>query len=84
MVPGEALLIYTDGIVEALSPNGEQYGYERWEKVLTQKVFENEECINHLNDLLDDMRTHAAGKPVDDDLTVLMLKIGKSQVANEE
>ncbi|MGM0599988.1 MAG: SpoIIE family protein phosphatase [Candidatus Rifleibacteriota bacterium] len=82
MVPGEALVIYTDGIVEALSPNGEQYGYERWEKVLTKKVFENENCINHLNGLLDDMLTHAAGQPVDDDLTILMLKIEKKQVTD--
>lgn len=33
--PGDTLFLYSDGIVECTNPAGEDFGYERMEKVLT-------------------------------------------------
>ena len=32
-LPGSSLLLYSDGLVEAVSPEGEPYGYERLERL---------------------------------------------------
>ena len=34
--PGDVLFLYTDGIIECLGPNGEEFGYERFETVLAK------------------------------------------------
>ena len=76
--PGEALVLYTDGVVEALNWAGEPYGYDRWFSRLTGGS-------SRLNDatpeaLLDDMWKHVCGRAVDDDLTVLVLKTTKTDI----
>jgi serine phosphatase RsbU (regulator of sigma subunit) len=34
--PGDVLFLYTDGIIECLSSNDEEFGYERFESVLAK------------------------------------------------
>ena len=75
--PGEALVLYTDGVVEAMNWAGEPYGYDRWFARLTG----GKELLSDTSPeaLLDDMWKHTCGRAVDDDLTVLVLQTAKSE-----
>jgi sigma-B regulation protein RsbU (phosphoserine phosphatase) len=69
---GDQLIIYTDGITEATNPTGEMYGPQRLDDVL-------ENCMLYASDLiqrlLDSVHGFAAGRPADDDQTVLVAKV---------
>ena len=69
--PGDAIYLYTDGIVEQPDASGELYGEERLQKVLS-------ECPQRQMGLLDavqaDVRRHAAGTEQADDCTQLVMR----------
>ena len=63
---GDRLFLYSDGVVEARNPDGEEYGETR--------------LLRHLEDpnaseqtLLRDVSAHAAGHPAIDDVTIVMI-----------
>jgi sigma-B regulation protein RsbU (phosphoserine phosphatase) len=70
--PGDLLALYTDGIVEAADPDGEEYGLERLKAV----------CLRHrsapcatLADALDrDLLSFVRGTPFPDDRTVVLAR----------
>ncbi len=72
LVPGDQLVLYTDGITEADGPSGEMFGTERLDKVL-------ENCSVTASDLLqavlDAVNEFTAGRPAADDRTLLVAKI---------
>jgi len=67
---GDTILMYSDGLVEAMSPQREMYGMERLQRCLFD-VRESPE--NLLEDLLTDMQSHVSGAPQFDDTTILCL-----------
>ncbi|MFZ5785083.1 MAG: SpoIIE family protein phosphatase [Acidobacteriota bacterium] len=71
---GSRLVIYSDGLVEALDPTGEQLGYDalrRWlERHWTMPAAEL------LAALLAELDRHTGGAPLADDLTVLVVESG--------
>jgi sigma-B regulation protein RsbU (phosphoserine phosphatase) len=72
LVPGDQLVLYTDGITEANNPKGELFGLERMDKVL-------ENCSVTASDLLKsvlaEVETFTEGRPAHDDRTLLVAKI---------
>ncbi len=72
LVPGDQIILYTDGITEAYDDRGEQFGLARLDKVL-------ENCSIGASDLLrsvlEALEAFTAGKPPHDDRTLLVLKI---------
>lgn len=71
LMPGDALLLYTDGVTEAQNAAGEFFGSER----LTQ-VFQN--CLGRpaeeiLAAVLDALRTFTGNAPPADDITVMAI-----------
>ena len=70
--PGEALVLYTDGIIEAMNWAAEPFGYGRWQQTIEKKLGSNTSAS--VASLLDDMRAHTGGRSVDDDLTILILQ----------
>lgn len=71
---GDELLLYTDGVTEAMSVDGEQYSEERLME-LVQKNFtahprELVESIRH------DVAIHATDAEQSDDITILALEVG--------
>jgi len=71
-VPGDQLVLYTDGITEADNGRGELFGVERLDKVL-------ENCAVGAPDLLRSVvaavEEFTAGVPAHDDRTLLVAKI---------
>jgi phosphoserine phosphatase RsbU/P len=72
LVPGDQLVLYTDGITEAHNDAGEMFGLARLDKVL-------ENCSVGASDLLQDVlaevEAFTAGRPAHDDRTLLVAKI---------
>ena len=71
LLPGDKLVIYSDGATERRSPSGEEYGETR----LTEAAAAGASlgAAELLDALLDSLRAHAAGTPQADDLTLLAI-----------
>ncbi len=70
--PGEMMLFYTDGLVEAVSHDGEQYGYERLKKCLSDNTGEHPDVVTER--LLAAYDGWLAGNEPDDDVTLVVLR----------
>lgn len=65
---GEMVVITTDGVDEAMNPKGELYGKERVVEFVKQAPSDAAELVKGL---LADVRRHAAGRPQNDDITIM-------------
>jgi sigma-B regulation protein RsbU (phosphoserine phosphatase) len=70
--PGDLLLLYTDGIVEARRGDGEVFGSARLEATLAQYHHRKAEELAKL--LIDQVVSFTAGAPAHDDMTCLVVK----------
>jgi sigma-B regulation protein RsbU (phosphoserine phosphatase) len=72
LVPGDQLVLYTDGITEAQNERGEMFGLARLDKVL-------ENCAVGASDLLqsvlDALKEFTGNQPIHDDRTLLVAKV---------
>jgi len=66
--PGETIVIRTDGVDEAMNPQGELYSRER---VLEFVQGSSPRAAELGQALLADVRLHAAGRPQNDDITIM-------------
>ena len=70
--PGDAVMVYTDGIVEAMNPQGEQYEDQRLSKVLLQHVhLQADELLEAIRTDIDNFVSHARQH---DDQTMIIMK----------
>ena len=68
------LVLYSDGLPEAQSPAGDPYGYDRLAQVLGEcRSFGGGELTAAI---LGDLDRHAAGTPLADDLTLVIVESG--------
>ncbi|HTP79287.1 MAG TPA: SpoIIE family protein phosphatase [Bacteroidota bacterium] len=72
MEPGDALVIYSDGITEAANGSGEQFGQERLERCL-------ESCFRQpapkiIDELVNAVQRFVGSQPQTDDITVVVVK----------
>lgn len=70
MLPGDLVVFFTDGIIEATSPDGEMFGQDRLEKILLNNPSEPDILIKIIQKELED---HQAGEAQRDDLTLIIL-----------
>jgi sigma-B regulation protein RsbU (phosphoserine phosphatase) len=70
--PGDQIIFYTDGIVEATNSTGEMFGVERLDRVLSQC---REEASELLRAMLTALEEFTAGHPPVDDRTLLVAKV---------
>jgi serine phosphatase RsbU (regulator of sigma subunit) len=74
VAPGDLLFFYTDGIVEAFDPQGEQYGTERLEELLATVKRSGVDAV--LARVDDAVRAFRAGAEPSDDATMMVLRVG--------
>ncbi len=72
--PGDSLALYTDGILEATSAHGEQFGFERIERSIARGTGRAAELALQL---LADVRRHLGEAPQNDDLTLIVCGISE-------
>lgn len=72
LMPGDGLLLYSDGITEAANPQGEFYGDARLERVIDRTQKRAAAAI--VREILSDAAHFAAGAEQSDDITCLALR----------
>ncbi|MGI4884663.1 MAG: PP2C family protein-serine/threonine phosphatase [Janthinobacterium lividum] len=70
--PGDVMVIYTDGIVEARGAGQEEYGEDRLKQRLEECYYQNANEIKSF--ILNDLNGFTAGQPIHDDQTLLVIK----------
>jgi len=70
--PGDGIVLYTDGVTEARNTEEEFYGVERLCQAVSQNWHRTAKEIQQF--VIADMRKHIGTQPVDDDMTLLVLK----------
>jgi phosphoserine phosphatase RsbU/P len=70
--PGATLVIYSDGITEALSDRGEAYGEDRLIDLVKEKHTLNSR--NLVEKIFEDVKEFSSGLPQSDDMTLLVIK----------
>jgi phosphoserine phosphatase RsbU/P len=72
LTPGDTLVLFSDGVSEALNTADEFYGEDRLLAVLAASTGGSAAAI--VKDVMDDVRTFAAGAKQSDDITVLAVR----------
>ena len=76
--PGDVMVIYTDGIVEARGGDGtEEYGEDRLKLRLEESYFQEADEIKTY--ILNDLNGFTYGHPIHDDQTLLVIKFKSAQ-----
>jgi serine phosphatase RsbU (regulator of sigma subunit) len=75
MEPGDKIVYYTDGIVEAMNKNEDMYGFERLDEVVKSSTAENAEDL--MNDIIKDVSDFTGDAPQHDDLTIIVVSADK-------
>lgn len=73
LAPGDSMVFYTDGVVEAMNPTKELYGFDRFIKA----VKENQGLAAHalLGSLMADVSSFVGKAPQHDDLTMVVVRV---------
>jgi sigma-B regulation protein RsbU (phosphoserine phosphatase) len=72
MEPGDVLLLYTDGVTEAMNPRRELFGDDRLTAVLRANHHRSPQEI--INAVLTAVSEFATGQPQSDDITMVVIK----------
>jgi serine phosphatase RsbU (regulator of sigma subunit) len=72
LAPGDTLLLFTDGLTEAINPSLEMFGIERVMDALHPDDKTPLDAM--MRSLLTALRVYSAGAPLRDDVTLLMLR----------
>lgn len=68
----DEIILYTDGITEALNKNREEYGYERFQKVLQKNI--SKSVSDQIKAVVADVSAFVGDESPSDDITLLVLK----------
>jgi len=71
--PGDFLFLFSDGLVEARTERGEEFGFDRLEESLARHAKEGVEGVR--DGVLRDVERWTGGLPREDDQTILVLKV---------
>jgi sigma-B regulation protein RsbU (phosphoserine phosphatase) len=70
---GDMLMLYTDGIIEAMNGKGEQYSYETLERIILDNYALTPDEISEK--IVSDIKVFVGNAPQHDDQTMLILKV---------
>src|SRR5438132_1889659 len=69
---GDCILLYTDGITEALDNEGNEFGLERTTATVQSSAIEGAQAI--VTRLIDDLRNFVGSTPQNDDITMIAIR----------
>ena len=69
--PGDCLVLYTDGVTEALDAEGDEFGLERTIQSVRASAGNGAAAI--INRVIDDVRNFAGSQPQNDDITLIAI-----------
>ena len=72
LAPGDSLILYTDGIVEAMNHDGVEYGLERFAQVLQKLTSEAPDEV--VSGVIADLAQHVSGAEASDDITLVVAR----------
>ncbi|MCX6566055.1 MAG: SpoIIE family protein phosphatase [Candidatus Aminicenantes bacterium] len=72
LVPGDILVLYTDGISESRDPSGEEFGIDRIVKTIRRAA--DKKALEIVAALFSDLREFSGGADPEDDRTVVVIK----------
>jgi len=74
--PGDRIILYTDGVIEARNGEKEQFGYERFFAIIRRMAVEdNERCADAVIEAVREWMGIDEESPFDDDLTLIIVDI---------
>ena len=73
LVPGDILLLYTDGLTEAKNSTHEQFGLKRMEQVISDQLSDIS-CQQVIRDITEAVRTFVGNAEQSDDITILAIE----------
>ena len=74
LIPGDSVLLYTDGINEAMSPHKEEYGMDRLRTVVANGPSDAEHIVARI---VADVHRFVRGAPQSDDQTVVAFSLSR-------
>ncbi len=79
--PGDAIILYTDGLVETPAADGRALGYDRFQRLLGDACRRGPTAGAVMEAILRDFRSATGGRPCEDDLTLIVLQRGRPATA---
>ena len=71
--PGDVLVLFTDGVSEAMSPASEEYGEERLEAAIRKGAPWGAQSLIEV--IHQDIQAHAGNAPQSDDVTMMVIRM---------
>ena len=78
--PGDRLILYSDGLIEALDDDGEPFGFDRFEAVLLKHGASGAAGIREA--LLKSVRSFTRNRPPEDDQTLVIVSFDAADAAS--
>jgi phosphoserine phosphatase RsbU/P len=72
LAEGDLLVLFTDGVSEAMDPSSQEYGEERLEAIITRAGDRDARAL--IEEIHQDIQAHAAGAPQSDDITMMVIR----------
>jgi sigma-B regulation protein RsbU (phosphoserine phosphatase) len=69
---GDCLLLYTDGVTEALDANGDEFGPERMIESVRASAPKGARAI--IDRLIEELRSFVGSQPQNDDITLIAIR----------
>ncbi len=77
LAPGDVLVLYTDGIIEAMNPKGEDFGQERLAELVRNGAdWSAQELVWNVRTQLQEF---TQGQPLADDTTIIVCRINETE-----
>jgi sigma-B regulation protein RsbU (phosphoserine phosphatase) len=71
--PGDKVVFYTDGIVEAMNEQEEMFGFEKLQEVIKTSSADTAEAL--MNEIISSVRDFTGDAPQHDDITVIVVGV---------
>jgi len=74
LLPGDFIVLYSDGVTEATNSSGELFGMERLVQHFERLVTQHTDAQNVVSGLVNEVRTFSGNQILSDDLTLVVLR----------